>query len=1006
MSTRFALLLTAVLSTIAATAGGQALSIVTTVSGVVSDDGGGRLPNAIVEAVSEETGLRRNATTDDTGFFVIRGLPPGHYRVRVSLDGFEPRESEPITLAVASPATFDVTLKVAGQRYELAVVGSRTLADVQRPGLGGVIDRTEFDRLPVDVRGYLSFSLLVPGSAPDRTPQQGASRTSGLVFSGQRARANNIVVDGLDNNDAVVGSVRAGFSQEAVQQFQVLANGFSAEFGKASGGVVNIVTRSGSNRIDGSGFLYYRDDALSARNYFEKHTPAATPIETGEAPYDHYQFGGTFGGPVKRDRTFLFGSIERLDLDASNFVTIDDTVPVPDPTRPGATFGTAVDILRHAGFPVETGHVPYRVRFTQWLVKLDHGFNPGQHATVRVNGATELNENIEPFGGLVARSRGAALDNTDVLVAGTHSWMIGRRLSNDARMLMARRDQIVRSLDPTCSGLCDGDDEGGPTLEIAEVAAVGRQRFTPTPRDDTHYQFADTISLASARHVLKAGADINLSIGRDQALPLHFGGRYILASLPAIPGVLPVPVSSIQALALGLPAAYVQGYGNPTFLYDTGDVSVFAEDTWTPRSNLTVRYGLRYQRQQWPDVTYRVPGVPQPYVFPTDANDLAPRIAASWTPRPATIVRGGYGVYYDNVITAVAGIAHNISGQADGVRTVALGFPSSIVAWSAPGHRLSESAAAALTGGSFPSVVIPIDPGMKTSYAHHVFAGVDHQLPRAGTVALTGTYVRGFNQLGTIDYNPILPALGPRRRPLDIDGVAGTSASVLQYTSFGETWYRALTGSYEAAAPAGTSVRAFYTLSWADDTATDFQSAFLPQDNGRGRDPGDVGGLPIGFQPRLERGPAVQDQRHRLVLSAISTLPRAFAVAAVVNAASGWPYNILAGRDLNGDGDGGSFPSDRARRDPADAASSVERNQGRLPSQVTVDVRLARPIRRGRTVIEPTLDVLNLFNRTNFVSVQNVFGVGAFPSQPSSTYGQFTQAAPGRQLQLGVRVQF
>jgi hypothetical protein len=239
-----------------------------------------------------------------------------------------------------------------------------------------------------------------------------------------------------------------------------------------------------------------------------------------------------------------------------------------------------------------------------------------------------------------------------------------------------------------------------------------------------------------------------------------------------------------------------------------------------------------------------------------------------------------------------------------------------------------------------------------------------------------------------------------------VNGVAGTSASVLQYTSFGETWYRGLTASMQARLPGRATVRVFYTLSKTEDTTTDFQSAFLPQDNGSGRDPAQPAGLPIGFRPELERGPALHDQRHRFVVASRMDLPWKITVGGVVTAASGWAYNVLAGSDLNGDGDGGAFPSDRARLVPADAATSVGRNSARLPAQASVDLRVGRPVRVGRRSIDPVLDVFNLFNRTNFVDVQNVFGAGAYPTQPSSTFGQFTQAGAGRQVQVGLRVSF
>jgi len=996
-----------VICLMAANAAAQSQSTGADLVGVVVDETQGVLADVELRVVSETTSLARMVTTDLDGRYAVRALPVGSYEVSARRDGFEPLIVPAVVMPLGTSVVLNLTLKIAGLRYDVAVAATEALADAQRPGVGKVIDRAQLDVLPVNVRNFLSFSLLTPTTAPDRTPQQGASRTSGLVFAGQRPRANNIVVDGLDNNDEVVGSVRAVFSQEAVGEFQVLADGYSAEFGKAAGGVVNIVTRSGTNRFEAGAFAFFRNDELSARNYFERYTSTGQPVDMPKAPYGQSQVGATFGGPIRRDRTFFFSSIEHLTADANNFVTIDDRTQVPDPRQPGAVLGTAADILRRAGFPIEVGHSPYRLRSTQVLVKLDYLFDASHRLAVRINGASELNENIEPFGGLVARSRAAALDNSDLMVAATYH-LASDDLVNEARVLVAARNQDVQALDPTCLDACDREDEGGPTVEVAGVANAGRHRFTPTPRDNVRYQMVDTVSYAGKRHLFKTGVDLSVIDGRRQALPLHFGGRYIFTALNPVPGLLPTAVSSIQAVALGIPLAYVQGYGVSGSAYDTADLSLFAEDTWDVGRRLSVRYGARYQRQFWPDDDYRVAGIAEPYRFPSDGNNLAPRVAATWTPDAAAnlVVRGGYGVYYENTITSTAGIAQYVNGAEDGVRTLVLPAPSSILAWAAPGHRLSEPAATAIAGGRFASATIAIDPGFQTGYAHQAFAALERRSARLGTVAATVVFARGYNQLGTIDYNPVIPALGAGRRPLDVAGVPGTSASVLQYTAFGETWYRGLTLSSNSRLPRGGRLQASYTVSKAEDTSTDFQSQFLPENNGRGRDASNPEGLPLDFHPDRERGPALHDQRHRLVVTATAESPGGFRVSGIVTVASGWPYNILAGSDLNGDRDGGSFPTDRARRTPADPATSIERNSGRLPAQATIDMRVSKIVRIGPGQVEGLVEIFNLFNRANFNDVQNVFGTGAYPQEPGSTFGQFTQAAAPRQVQLGVRVRF
>src|SRR5262249_49388634 len=273
------------------------------------------------------------------------------------------------------------------------------------------------------------------------------------------------------------------------------------------------------------------------------------------------------------------------------------------------------------------------------------------------------------------------------------------------------------------------------------------------------------------------------------AVPLSFGGRFIFGALPATPGLLAGPISAIQAVALGMPSAYVQGYGRSTVAFNYADISLFAQDEWRVAPRVTLKYGARYQNQFWPDDTYRVPGYPGSYDFPTDRNNLAPRVALAWdaTNDRKTLVHGSYGMFYDNTFAALRAVPSIIDGS-DGVRTLALRFPLSIPAWNAPGHSLPESAV-----GPYPSVRITIDPELKTPYAHHVAVGVTRERTTRTSVAANVMYVRGFNLVGAIDYNPLVPALGAGRRPEDAGGVPGTSASILQYTSFGQTWYRGLT---------------------------------------------------------------------------------------------------------------------------------------------------------------------------------------------------------------------
>jgi hypothetical protein len=985
-------------------AAGQTRATTADLSGTIYDQSRGVLRDVAVTATNVDTGVMRAGTTDEGGRFAFPALAPGVYTVRAELKGFAPQVRERVELTLGAAVDLEIAMGLAGATAEVSVTAETPIVDTRRTAVASVVSQQQIESLPINGRNFISFSIITPGVTTDRTPQQGASATSGLTFAGQRARSNNITVDGVDNNDAAVGSVRATFSQEAVREFQVITNSYPAEFGKASGGVVNIVTKSGTNRLSGNAFVYFRDESLNAKEYFEQFDSAGNALNREKAPYGQRQFGGTWGGPIRRDKSFYFVAFERLGIDTNNFVTIDDrTIVTLGPTP----LGTPKQILERAGFRVETGNVPYRVENTSFLAKVDHQMSSGQNFGIRFNYGDAFNENIEPWGGLVARSRGALLDSNDVMVSAWHTFLPTSKLVNELRFQYARRDQDVLSLDPRCDGRCLREDQGGPTLEVTGVAQVGRQRFTPQPRRSRRWQVLDSVSYYAGSHQFKAGFDASVIQNKNEALPLHFGGRYIFAA--ALPGALfglPFPtISAIQAVQLGLPAAYIQGYGVSGASYTVSDLSLFAQDDWRLGQNATVKLGVRYQRQFWPGTDYTAPGL-SPYTFPNDNNNVAPRVAVAWDPTGSrrTSVRAAYGLFYDNHITAIDGITNILDGGPNGVRTLVAQLPNplAIGAWNAPGRRLPEAAV-----GAYPSLKFIIDPALKTPYAHHASFGVERELAPQLALSASFVYARGHDQLGTLDYNPLVPALGAGRRPDDIGGRPGTSASVLQYTSFGDTWYRGFTVTLDKRFSDAYQFLASYTLSKAEDNATDFQSAFIPQNTGRGRDPQNPTGLPVGFNPDGDKGPSLQDQRHRFVLSGLYRMPGDLQLSTIVTAASGRPYTILSGADLNGDGNGGNAPPDRVRTSPADESTAVIRNSETLPAQVTVDLRVSRRFLFGtRAYVEGLFEVFNLFNRTNFTEINNIFGTGAYPSVPLPTYGQFTQAGAARQVQLAVRVGF
>ena len=426
-----------------------------------------------------------------------------------------------------------------------------------------------------------------------------------------------------------------------------------------------------------------------------------------------------------------------------------------------------------------------------------------------------------PSAAVIARSAGAGLLRTDWFVSGSETDVLSSSWLHEARFQFARFDQQSRSLDPRCDGPCDLDDEGGPLVVLSGVATAGRNQSTPLARKQNRYQLSDTVSYFGGNHMLKAGVDFEATQTLQSTLPSYFGGAFIFTPLPgtalAAAG-LPVraaPLSALEAFEHGLPAAYIQGYGQPGISYTYKELSVFVQDEWRATPKLTLRAGLRYQRQFWPDHDYSIPNLGGTRLEYADAAGHAttsrrasgsPSTPAATGARPSTPATG-----CSTRTTSRPRAASPTSWTArDHVRVYSRVFPTSVTAWRAADHALPEQSGV--------PTVVALDPGLETPYSHQFSLGWDQAIGTDFAVNANLLYVRGFNQLGAIDYNPVLPDLGVRRRPNDVDGRAGTSGSLLQYTGYGENWYKGLTLALSKRFNRGSEFLLSYTLSKAEDT--------------------------------------------------------------------------------------------------------------------------------------------------------------------------------------------
>lgn len=916
------------------------------IRGRVTDESGGSLPGVTVTATGQETGLARSATAADDGSFVIRLLPPGIYRVTAVISGFQPGELSDVRVTIGSSANVDFALRVAGVAEAVTVRGQAGLIDPASTEVAKTIGETKIRNLPINQRNFLDFALTTPGVTAERGPQSGAASTSGLSINGQSPRYNNVVVDGMDNNDEAVGSVRSTFSQEAVQEYQVVQTPFASEYGRMTGGIVNIVTRSGTNEFHGSGFYFFRDDSLSDDNFL-----------TGtKTTFEQHQYGASLGGPLLRDRLFFFGAAERLDVSDANVVTISDA---------------AVALIRTNGFDVENGEVPFDRDRDTFLLKLDLLAGPNHAFALRGSYSEETDENQQVWGGLVARSGGGVRDLEDTAVALTGTSIFSPRISNELRLLYADRTHRLEPL----------DEAGGVAVTILGVATFGTQRFLPQPRDTQVYQVFDAVSLFQGRSTFKLGVDYTRT-DFEGSLPLNFAGLYRFGALPGgLPGLPPAGLTALQAFGAGVPQVFAQGFGDPDGSGKTNHLGVFGQWEWNASDRFLLRLGLRYD--------YDDPIDP----FPEDSDNWSPRLSFAWQGGDNWRLRGGAGRFYG---VAALGPMFAVAIQ-DGVnvRTIVRtiqGGPSPLVPWRLPDRRFASAEQAGTSvvpltvlrpagceGAVPPDLDIEGCAEFDSAYTDQANLGFEIALVDQLLFNVDYLYARGKDIFVTRNVNPITAPPTGRPNPAFSD--------IFRYGPDGNSWYNGVTLGLQTRIGGPFEASFFYTYADAEDDYVDWLTEFQLQDP---------------LRPEDERGPSVHVPKHKATLSAIATTvgrqldwwARDWTLALIADYAGGRPFNVLAGFDRNANGDPLS-----------DRPAGVERNSGELPDYFNVDLRVARRIPIGPVGLEAIFEVFNLFNRDNVLEVNNVAFANA-QLAPNPAFEDPTRVTDPRRLQLGARLSF
>ena len=723
--------------------------------GVVTDPQGLAVNGAKVTVTNNATGGERTAATDSAGRYELIGLAPGIYSIAIEAGGFAKLESTGLVLTLGVAAEYNPQLSLKATTSTVSVTAQASLVETTKSDVSQTITPTQIDNLPINRRDYINFALLTPQSARDDTPSIGAAPTSGLNFGGQRGRSNEISVDGADAVDNSTNGVRATVSQEAVQEFQVITSNYMPEYGRAMGGVVNIVTKSGSNEIHGNIFGFLRLAALQARDPFSVQgtfDPASGSVlfDAVKQSFTRVQAGATLGGPIQKNKTFYFFSYETIRSQATGFTNIGTDnfglapAAIPclgnlllTPTQ-GAFYGAALTgtdctapnmqqagLLQaagltglssatallgnlpggptsffdgaplpgsYAGLVSLLGNYPTKEGTSFWSLKLDHIWNSKNTSFVRVNVSPSLFTGIQVNAenqnfGQNAGNRTSLQQTRDFAIVGQHATAFRDDMFNEFRFQFARR-----GLHYGFSNLPGGD---APAVNIDGFAFFGREPFSTEDRIERRFQWADDLTWTKGSHTMKFGGDYNflqLRTGAQQIFELNYGGVYTFSSLDPSALGLPAqagPFNAVQAFGLGIPQEYIQGIGNSNHPFNNKALGLFWQDSWKINRRLTLNYGVRYDIEWNPifpaanplnDAGEKAFGVIQG--IPLDKNNFAPRVAIAWDPwgNGKTVIRAGFGLFFDHPPLALAFLANAFDGAASTLLESAGGSPCVLTA--------------------------------------------------------------------------------------------------------------------------------------------------------------------------------------------------------------------------------------------------------------------------------------------------------------------------------------
>lgn len=935
------------------TASATAQGNTATIQGTVRDVDGAGMPGVTITALNQDTGITQSNISDVAGRFRLPGLPIGMYMVTFELQGFATLLRPDIRLSLDDEIVLYVDMRLSNIQETITVTAETPLIESTKAEFTTTVSGEQINNLPINTRRWLDLALLTPGTSQDNI--RGVFYNNVNIGGGVQYYASAFKVDGTNNNWAEMGEPRQNYPADAIAEFKVTPHQFKAEDGLATGGVLNVVTKSGTNRFHGSAFWFFRDDSLNALGTFQ----------SLKLPFRRNQRGATFGGPIVKDKTHFFLSYERTERTDQFTVNTGGAWPA---------------------FDGEHNREFFRQMYT---LRLDHQFSPSSRFFYRYGNEDE-DAPDKIAGGRNNDSLGFAVPRWSH-VAG-HTWVVNDRAVNEFRFQAAfAMYQVYGSggraeYDPTSiDGLSQAELEQHPAWTSCAVQfrypslSVGSCNLQMGP--EHRYEFRDDFSLfvsgsGAASHDFQVGFDLSIipfeadTGGQQMRGTWNFPSDKVYDA--ADPSTFPIRYSAARAAATKITVTHFSPY---------------IQDDWSPSDTLTFNLGLRYDLQHNSfneniANEARLQGINVPWHngevagFGTtaergDKNNFGPRFGFAWNPNAdgQLVIRGGAGIYYQNIRTLL-NFSERLWPAQRSIFIVNPDFPDPF-----GGLSFDDFVAA-----SIPNINL-LANDMRNPRATQLSLGVSKMIGDNSALSVEATSTK-TTDLGTrrdVNYavNGVRPFSQFRR------------AQMIQ--SIGESDYKALFVRFERRFRGDHQYLLSYTLSDANE---------------------DRLGLPPN-QDDLSNlfGPASADRRHRFIASGMASLPAGLQVSGIVSWSSSTPFNPHSGLDLNGDGRGsdyipGTHYNFGCRGLDLATVNDYRATQGRssvaepvCPSFFNVDLRAAKTFEVGRDLrLEMIAQVFNLFNRDNFRN-----GTG---NMRSGSFGVPVSASDKRQLELAVRLRF